>query len=219
MSVFRLTLIRALGLRRKVPVPALAALAITLLAVVPGCASKPSPAPPTEADAAVYEGGKIQIGDQVKVLFPGAPNLNFVQAVRVDGMLDLGQSGDLKVEGKTADEVEAELLTIFSPELIVKEVTVSVESVGFPIFVSGMVRRPGKVMVNRSVTVLEAIMEAGGFDTTRANLSKVQVIRQENGVQRTFVIDVQTALAQAESKPFHLRPADIVFVPERFIYF
>lgn len=183
-----------------------------------GCASKPLPKP-SEADAAPFAGTGIQVGDQVKVTFPGAPNLNLAQEIRVDGLLNLGQPGDVKVVGKTPKEVEAELLKIYGPDLVIKEVTVNVASAPFPVFVSGAVLRPGKVLVNRSVTVLEAIMEAGGFDPNRADLKKVQVVRQENGIQKTFVVNVKDTLNYAETHPFHLRPSDIVVVPERFVFF
>jgi polysaccharide export outer membrane protein len=189
---------------------------VVLLAA--GCASKPLPSPSDE-DAAPFAGTGIQVGDQVKVTFPGAPNLNLAQEIRVDGLLNLGQPGDVKVVGKTPKEIEAELLKIYGPDLVIKEVTVTVASAPFPVFVSGAVLRPGKVLVNRSVTVLEAIMEAGGFDPNRADLKKVQVVRQENGIQKTFVINVKDTLNYAETSPFHLRPSDIVVVPERFVFF
>lgn len=186
--------------------------------VLTGCAHKPLPEP-TEEDSAPYAGATIQVGDQIKVSFPGAPNLNLTQEVRVDGAVSLGPQGEIKVVGKTSKEVEAELLKIYSPELVVKEVNVAVSPAPFPVFVSGAVLRPGKVLVNRSVTVLEAIMEAGGFDASRSDLRKVQVIRQENGIQKTFVINVKHTLDYAETSPFHLRPSDIVVVPERFVFF
>ncbi len=183
-----------------------------------GCIHKPLPSP-TDEDAAPYAGTGIQVGDQLKVSFPGAPNLNLTQEIRVDGQLNLGQHGDLKVIGKSPKDLEAELLKEYGPDLVVKEVTVSVVSAPFPVFVSGAVLRPGKVLVNRSVTVIEAIMEAGGYDPNRADLKKVQVIRQINGIQKTFVINVKDTLDYAETTPFHLRPSDIVVVPERFVFF
>ncbi len=196
-----------------------AGIALLLLAWVAGCAHQPTPAPPSDVDAAPYVATNIQIGDEIKVTFPGAPNLDLTQEVRVDGMLNLGSAGMVQAVGRTQEELAAELLKIFGPDLVVKEVNVSVASAPFPVFVSGAVLRPGKVLVNRSVTVLEAIMEAGGFDVNRADLRKVQIIRQEGGVQKTFVINLKQALERAESPPFHLRPSDIVVVPERFVFF
>jgi len=43
------------------------------------------------------------------------------------------------------------------------------------------VQAHGKIMSDRPITALEAIMEAGGFDYTKANLKAVTVIRTENG--------------------------------------
>ena len=174
---------------------------------------------PTAEDAAAYDAGTIQVGDMVKVVFPGAPNLSFAQQVRVDGMLNAGQGKEIKAVDKTPKDLEAAVLEIFGADLIEKRVTVAVESAGFPVFVSGAVLRPGKLTVNRSVTVLEAIVEAGGFDMKRANLQKIQIVRQDKGVQRTFTLDLDFDLSAPKSRPFHLRPSDIVVVPEKFIFF
>ena len=184
-----------------------------------GCATHPPLPAPTETDAALYVGDQIEIGDVLKVVFPGAPNFNLSQQVRLNGVLSLGPLGEVKVAGRTAKEVEADLLKIYGPELLTPEVAVVVESAGFPVFVSGAVMRPGRVLVNRSVTVVEALMEAGGYDPKRANLKRVKLIRQENGTQRTMIIDVESSLHAPKSRPFHLRPSDVMIVPEKFVFF
>lgn len=111
------------------------------------------------------------------------------------------------------------MLRIYGPELLTQEVAVVIESAGFPVFVSGAVLHPGRVVVSRSVTVVEALMEAGGYDAKRANLKKVKLLRRENGQQRTMIIDVESSLRSPKSRPFHLRPSDIVIVPEKFVFF
>ena len=189
------------------------------IAFTAGCETPRGGQAPSADDYSPYTAGTIQIGDLVRVTFPGATNLNIIQQVHVDGMLGLGQAGEIKALDKTQKDLEAEILKIFSPDLIVKEVTVQVESVGFPVFVSGAVLRPGKVLVNRSVTVMEAIMEAGGYDPNKADLRKVQVIRQANGVQKNILLNLNDTLNMSTSKAFHLRPSDIVVVPERFVFF
>lgn len=111
------------------------------------------------------------------------------------------------------------MLKLYEGELIVKEVSVVVESAGMPVFVTGAVLRPGRFVMNRSVTVVEAIMEAGGADVSRANLKRVQVIRQEGGLQKTIELNVDTSFRSPTSAPFYLRPSDVVRVPERFVFF
>lgn len=203
--------------RRRIP-GWLPLFAVLLSAWLSGCTTRPLPTP-TSDDAAPYSGATIQAGDQIRITFPGAPNLNVTQVVRVDGQVSLGTAGNIGVLGKTPTEVEAELLERVGSELVVKEVQVAIDTAGFPVFITGAVLRPGKIMVNRSVTVLEAIMEAGGYDPNRANLKKVQVVRQQDGKQRTFQLNLQDTLVYAETEPFHLRPSDVVVVPERFVFF
>jgi polysaccharide export outer membrane protein len=186
---------------------------------VVGCAGHGKLPGPTAEDAQPFAGSAIQVGDVLKVSFPGAPNLNLAQQVRVDGRLSLGAMGEMTVTGKTPKELEEELLKLYETELIVKEISVIVESAGFPVFVAGAVLRPGRFVVNRSVTVVEAIMEAGGPDPSRANMRKVLVIRQDGGTQKTLKLDVEQSFQSPTSAPFYLRPSDVVRVPERFVFF
>lgn len=196
-----------------------ALIAVLGLATATGCAGRGKLPGPSAEDAQPFSGSAIQAGDLLKVSFPGAPNLNLAQQVRVDGRLSLGALGEITVTGKTPKAVEEELLKLYESELIVKEISVVVESAGIPVFVTGAVLRPGRFVVNRSVTVVEAIMEAGGPDASRANLKRVQVIRQENGTQRTIQLNVDESFRSPTSAPFYLRPSDVVRVPERFVFF
>jgi polysaccharide export outer membrane protein len=184
-----------------------------------GCQSPKSLLIPSASDAGPYVAPTIQIGDRITATFPGATNLNLSQVIRVDGTLHLDNGRDIPVLDKTPKSLQTNLLDIFGPELIVKDVSVLVEPAGYPIFVSGAVLHPGKFLVNRPVTVLEAIMEAGGYDANKANLSKVRVVRQDRNRQRTYEVDVQRILENPSSPAFHLWPSDVVIVPERFVFF
>jgi hypothetical protein len=62
-------------------------------------------------------------------------------------------------------------------------------------------------------------MEAGGFDHTKANLKKITVIRHENSRTDHFKLNLKGLLQGEESEQFDLKPADIVYVPERFSWF
>lgn len=161
----------------------------------------------------------LREGDTVRITFPGAPNLNTAQLIRRDGQITLPMGGELKAAGRTPAELEAELLKIFAPQLQFKEVVVSVDSSFFPVFVTGAVLRPGKIVSDRPITALEAIMEAGGFDYLKANLKAVVVVRQEQGQVRNFKLNLKLPLEGKPSEPFYLKPSDIVYVKERFSFF
>lgn len=162
----------------------------------------------------------VQPGDQVRITFPGATTMNATQQVQSDGTITLLMGGSLQVRGKTPPEIEKAILDVYGPQLVVKEVSVSVESAGFPVFISGAVLRPGRVVCRQSMTVLEAIVDAGGFAEGRADLRHVKVVRKaENGTTKTFIIDLHSALKGEPGEPFYLRPSDVVYVPERFSFY
>lgn len=158
-------------------------------------------------------------GDAVKITFPGAPNLNATKVIKRDGLITLEFAGDVHAAGMTAKQLEEELLKLYGPQLQTKEVTVSVEASEFPVYVTGCVQRPGKVLLDRPLTPLQVIMEAGGFDFAKANQKAVRVIRNENGQTKHFTLNLKKALQGEETEPFDLKPGDILYVPERFSWY
>jgi len=161
----------------------------------------------------------LREGDSVRITFPGAPNLNTVQQIKRDGRISLQLVGEVNAAGLTAGELEKELVKLCGPQLQVKEVTVAVESSSLSIYVTGAVLRPGKVMSERPLTALEAIMEAGGFDYTKANQKAVAVIRREGGATQRYKLNLKNELSGHESEPFTLKSFDIIYVPEKFAWF
>jgi polysaccharide export outer membrane protein len=162
---------------------------------------------------------KLLEGDVIKIDFPGAPSLNTNQTVRRDGKITLSLAGEVDASGLTPEELEVRLIEVLGSQLNSKEVTVTVLSSSFPVFVAGAVRSPGKIQATRAISALEAIMEAGGFDPTTANLKKVVVTRLENGEYRHYNLDLQSVLEGEKSDPFYLKPSDIVTVPAKVVYF
>lgn len=158
-------------------------------------------------------------GDTIRVSFPGAPNLNTVQQIRRDGRVSLPLIGEIKASGLTPPALEKELIQLYGPQLQTKEVTVAVDSSAFPIYVTGAVLHPGRLTSDRPLTALEAIMEAGGFDYTRANLKNVRVIRTENGQTQHITLNLKGVLQGNAADTFKLKPSDIVYVPEKFSWF
>lgn len=196
-------------------------LACAILAfAVAGCKSTP-PASLDQQASATRSTDPLQLneGDTLQITFPGAANLNTTQKIRRDGRITLPVVGEFKAAGLTPTEMEKQLLELYAKELVQKEVSVTVESSTFPVFVTGAVLKPGKVVTDRPITALEAVMEAGGFDYTKANLKTVTVIRQENGQVRHFYVNLKEVLNGKPGDTFPLKPSDIVYVPERFTWF
>jgi polysaccharide biosynthesis/export protein len=127
--------------------------------------------------------------------------------------------GEVQAAGLAPTALEKRLIELYGPQLQTKEVTVSLESSAFPVYVTGAVLRPGKVISDRPITALEAIMEAGGFDYTKANLKKIRVIRYVKGQPKYFTLNLKTVMNGKQNEPFPLKPADILYIPERFTWF
>lgn len=161
----------------------------------------------------------LSAGDTLRITFPNADNLNRVVLIRRDGFVTLPLIGEFKAAGLTPHEMEQQLLEKYGPQLQTKEVSVAVEQSAFPVYVTGAVLRPGKVLSDRPLNALEAIMEAGGFDYSKANLKSIRVLRTREGRTEHYTLNLKRVLSGQEAQQFQLKPADIVYVPEKFNLF
>lgn len=153
-------------------------------------------------------------GDAIEVRFFYTPELNVTQTVRPDGKIAVQLIGEVKAQGKTPAELRDELLKLFTPHLKAPEITVIVQSFrDRRVFVGGQVMTPGIVQMPGKMTVLEAIMEAGGFNLRGAEVKNVVVIRHKGGQRYGYALDLKASLAGEETKPFFLEPKDIIYVP------
>jgi polysaccharide export outer membrane protein len=161
----------------------------------------------------------LREGDDLKISFPGSATLDTTQQIRRDGKISLPLVGEVQAAGETPNDLQQNLIKLYAPQISSKEVIVTVESSAFPVYVTGCVIRPGKISSDKPMTALEAVMEAGGFDYAKANLKSVRVIRREEGVSKSYTLNLKLALNGKEDKPFYLKPSDIVYVPEKFSWF
>jgi polysaccharide export outer membrane protein len=153
-------------------------------------------------------------------MFAASTNLNAVQRIPLDGQISLQFVGKVQAAGKTTTELEKSLEKLYQPQLRGTEpITVTLISAAAGVYVTGAVLRPGKLPLERPITVLDAIMEAGGVDHTRAKLTGVTVLRVENGQRTAYHINLKRALEGKDPSLFYLKPFDIVYVPEKLLNF
>ncbi|MDB6167571.1 MAG: polysaccharide export protein, partial [Verrucomicrobia bacterium] len=122
-----------------------------------GCQSPQATPSTAMSESSVSEPQTIREGDVLKIAFPGAPNLDSTQQVRRDGRITLAMVGEMKASGKTPADLEKELLQRYGADLITKEISITVVSSSFAVFVSGAVIHPGKITTDHPITALEAI--------------------------------------------------------------
>jgi polysaccharide export outer membrane protein len=160
----------------------------------------------------------LNAGDMVRITFPAAPELNQSQKIGTDGSLSLPLVGEVHAAGKSPQQLQTELANLYKSQLQDNEVLVTLETRAVPVVVSGAVSKPGKVVFERPATVLEAIMEAGGF-TPEADLKKVSVIRIVKGEHYTQTIDLRPILRGKPTPAVYVANGDVIYVPEKLLNF
>lgn len=163
----------------------------------------------------------LREADVVKITFPGTENLNTTQTIRRDGKITLPIVGEVTAVGKTPAAFEEELIKLYEKELVSsKEITVTVQSSSFPVFLLGAVRKPGKVMSDHPITVLEAIVESGGFDPN-ANLKAIRITRMsaDNKTKKNYTVNLRGVENGGTLDVFYLQPNDIVYIPSKMTWF
>jgi len=153
-------------------------------------------------------------GDEVQVRFIGAQELDVIQTVRRDGKITLDLVGEIEAAGVTSEQLKWKLWEEYKSQLQLSEVSVSVTSLA-PIFVGGAVRDPGRVDIDRPMTVLQAISQSGGFNLREAQTKSVFVLRNRGMTREAYVINLKPTLKGDPGYPFYLKSMDIVFVPRK----
>lgn len=188
-------------------------LAVVLAA---GCAKRvpEMPIPPEANNVTPY---RVQPGDVIEVRFQYHPTETQKLAIRPDGTLPLGITGDIDTTGLTTEELQQVIQQRSSRFLRDPMVEITVTDVGARAYVGGEVTTAGFVSLGKPMTVLQAIFERGGFKTT-ANLEQVIVISRpqgEGGEQLVRVVDVGATVHEGDPLlGALLSPDDVVFVPK-----
>jgi protein involved in polysaccharide export with SLBB domain len=157
-------------------------------------------------------------GDVLEVKFFYTPDLNESQTVRPDGKIALQLVGEVKVEGKSPAVLRDELLELYTPHLKMPEIAIVIRSFyDRRVFVGGQVMAPGIVEMPGRMTLLEAIIQAGGFNVREAEVRNVVVIRHRNNQRYGYSVNLKPALTGDKAEPFYLKPKDIVYVPQTSI--
>lgn len=157
----------------------------------------------------------LREGDVIHIMFEGLTNMNTTQKILVDGLITMPLIGKVPAAGKSPLYLESLLEVLYEDEIKAVDITVSLVASAAAVYVNGAVLRPGKLPLERPLTVLDAVMEAGGVVLGRAKLSHVFVLRIENGQRVRYRVDLKRALKGEEPMLFFLQPYDIIYVPEK----
>ena len=126
---------------------------------------------------------KINPGDILSVSVWREEDLKSDVLIRPDGKFSFPLAGDINAKGKSLEQIR-ELLTKklsrFIPDIVVSVSVVAIN--GNKVYVIGQVNRPGEIIANPNIDVVQALSIAGGTDPF-AQLNDISILRRtENGL-------------------------------------
>lgn len=161
---------------------------------------------------------QVEPGDSLDLTFAPSAEYNQTVIVQPDGYITLREAGDLYVRGKTIPELRQAVTEAYSKILHEPEITVLLKDFDKPHFTAtGQVGRPGRYELRADTTVSEALAIAGGL-TEKAKHSQVLLFRRvTNDWVEAKMVDVKAVYSGRITEDIHLRPGDLLFVPQNRI--
>ncbi|WP_078724280.1 polysaccharide biosynthesis/export family protein [Elizabethkingia anophelis] len=121
--------------------------------------------------------------------------------------------GNLHVEGLTLEEVRDLIRSRLINDRLINEPIVKVEILNFKVSITGAIGNRVIDVPDGKMTLLEAITKAGGININAAP-DKITVIREEDGMRRKIVTNIQSQEI-FNSPAYYLRQNDIVYIEPR----
>ena len=159
----------------------------------------------------------IQPGDLVEIKVYKEDDMERTLRISTNGAITFPLIGNIKIAGLTVSEAEQKLENNLQAYLKAPSVSFLIkEYANKTVYVLGQVKKPSSIaiMPEKTMTLLEAITSAGGF-TDVAAISRVKILRMENGEQKSIEVDVSQITKEGNKQyDVPLKPADVVFVPQ-----
>jgi polysaccharide biosynthesis/export protein len=162
---------------------------------------------------------RLRASDVLEISFTVAPEFNQTLTIQPDGYVTLKDVGMIPVEGMNLNQFRQAVQKAYQGYLHDPMVAVNLKDFERPYFiVGGQVGRPGKYELRTDTTVTEAVQIAGGL-TSEAKHSQVVLFRRVNDdLLEARLLNLKKMLKQAHlNEDAHLRPGDLVFVPQNQI--
>lgn len=129
-----------------------------------------------------------------------------------NGNIEFPVLGTIHIEGMTREEVAAHIKKELQSHDLVKEPVVTVEFMNLTVSVMGEVNHPGRYNIDKDrMTLLEALSQAGDL-TIYGKREKVLVLRNEEGKQRVYGVNLCSGDHLYSSPAYYLQQNDVVYV-------
>jgi polysaccharide biosynthesis/export protein len=197
--------------------------ALCLFFMLAGCASNRPAGGTPPADAAqtqAVDAYRIGVDDQVQVTVWRNPELGITVPVRPDGMISVPLIGDVLAGGRTPPEVAKDIQDKLSayvrdPQVAVILTQLRSHEYLSRVRVTGAVRQPVSVPFRPGMTVLDAVLAAGGL-TEFAAPDRSELHRKAGDGARTYAVKLDRILNRGDlATNYPVAPGDVITVPER----
>ena len=195
---------------------------LVLVALLGACASSrgTSSAPPDQPHAAVGD-YLIGVDDIVQVTVWRNPELGITVPVRPDGRISVPLVGDVVAGGLTPAAVAADIqqkLSAFVRDPQVAVILTDLRSHEYlsRIRVTGAVRQPVSIPFRQGMTVLDAVLAAGGVNEFAASDRAALYRRNGDETTSTYAVRLDRILGRGDLATNHrVAPGDVITIPER----
>lgn len=167
------------------------------------------------ANTNLRPGYRIGAGDVLQVHVWKEPEASVPEVVvRSDGKITMPIIKDVEVSGLTPAEAEKLLTEKLSRFINGPEVTVLVREItSEKVYLVGAVKKEGPVPLRSSMTVLQALAEAGGL-TDYAKKKNIYVLRNENQKQNRLPFNYEEVIkGERTEQNIVVLPGDMIVVP------
>lgn len=199
----------------------LAVIVFILLTILSGCLTN-NGGTVGQVPAIPAESGKYRIGpgDVLIVNVWGNSNLSLTVPVRPDGYISMPLIGDIRASDLEAEMLAESISEALSTQLRNPQVAVIISQVNSVQYISrvrvtGAVRTPTSLPFAREMSVLDAILEAGGINEV-ASANRAKLYRKVDGVLIEYDLRLNDILFRGLLETnYQMQPGDVITVPER----
>lgn len=198
-------------------------IALGSLLMLAACAttSGSNQAPPFNPDAQEVKDYHIGVDDQIQVTVWQNPDLSVSAPVRPDGKISVPLIGDVQAGGRTATEVSGEIQQKLGQYIRDPQVTVVLTELRSHEYLSrvrvtGAVRQPISIPYRQGMTILDAVLAAGGLNDF-ASPDDTELYRKgQDGATKAYNVRLDKVLEAGDlSTNYPVQPGDVITVPTR----
>ncbi len=198
-------------------------IALVFSAILASCASTSGnqAGPTINPDAQAVKVYHIGVDDVLKVSVWHNPDLSVTVPVRPDGRISVPLVGDIEAGGQTPEQVAARIQDklknyVRDPQVAVILTQLRSHEYLSRVRVTGAVRQPVSVPWRQGMTVLDAVLAAGGVTEFAAADRTRLYHKNAQGVTTAYPVDLDAILNKGKlGTNYPVQAGDVITVPQR----